>query len=250
MRTLIALFTLLFLTACVTTGGTKSVTPEKMAEGYYMSGLSYLQQHNYEMASVEFHRSLDKDKDYKQSYYGLGIINDYQGDYDAAAHYYQKAIDIDPNYSEAYNAIGVVYFKQHKWDDAIAAFKKAVANKLYTTPHIPYLNLGDLYMARKDYAKAVEAYRKSKQYADIEFTVYKLGIALIDAGRIQEAVNEFQEGVNLSPGNAAMRFQLAVAHLKDGNKQQAMDEFQRVVDIDPKSDYARQARDYLSTLRR
>ena len=132
---------LLALAGCVTTGNTVDKT--KMAEGYYMKGLSYLQEKNYEMASVEFNRSLQNDSAYKQSYYGLGIISDYQGKLDDAANYYQKAIAQDPDYSEAYNALGVVYSKQKKWKEAIKAFNKALANKLYTTPHIPYLNLVD-----------------------------------------------------------------------------------------------------------
>jgi len=75
-------------------------------------GLSHLQEKNYEMASVEFNRSLQYDSTYKRSYYGLGIINDYQGKIDEAAKYYQKAIDQDDEFSEAHNALGVVYSKQ------------------------------------------------------------------------------------------------------------------------------------------
>jgi len=147
----------------------------KMAEGYYTRGLSYLQEKNYEMASVEFNRSLKYDDHYKQSYYGLGIINDYQGKFDEAAKFYQKAIDQDSDFSEAYNALGVVYSKQKKWKEAIKAFNMALSNKLYTTPHIPYLNLGDLYMEQKEYEKAAEAYRESKRFVNIEWTVLKLG---------------------------------------------------------------------------
>src|SRR5574337_766036 len=129
MRTF-ALVAFLALAACATTGVT--IDKQKMAEGYYMKGLSYLQEKNYELASVEFNRSIQTDSAYKQSYYGLGIISDYQGKLDDARKYYEKAIDLDPDFSEAYNALGVVYSKQQKWKDAIKAFQKALANKLYT----------------------------------------------------------------------------------------------------------------------
>ena len=220
-----------------------------MAEGYYSKGLSHLQEKNYELASVEFNRSIQTDSNYKQSYYGLGIISDYQGKLDDARKYYLEAIDRDSNFSEAYNALGVVYSKQQKWDEAIKAFNKALANKLYTTPHIPYLNLGDLYMERKEYAKAAEEYRESKRFVNSELTIFKLGTALYEAGMIKEAIGEFQEGVALSPRNTSMRYSLAVAQLKDGNKKSALMEFKKVVELDPKSETAQKAKDYIKTLR-
>jgi len=220
-----------------------------MAEGFYMRGLSHLQEKNYEMASVEFNRSLQHDDTYKQSYYGLGIISDYQGKLDDAAKYYQKAIDQDPDFSEAYNALGVIYSKQKKWKEAIKAFNKALANKLYTTPHIPYLNLGDLYMEQKEYEKAAEAYRESKRFVNIEWTVLKLGTALFEAGKIKEAITEFQEGVGLAPQNANMRYSLALAFLKDGDKKSALTEFKKAAELAPKSELAQKANDYIKALR-
>ncbi len=237
----------LALAGCVTTGNT--VDKSKMAEGYYMKGLSHLQEKNYEMASVEFNRSLQHDSTYKQSYYGLGIINDYQGKLEDAAKYYQEAIDQDPDYSEAYNALGVVYSKQKKWKEAVKAFNKALANKLYATPHIPYLNLGDLYMEQKEYEKAADAYRESKRFVNTEWTVLKLGTALLEAGKTKESLSELQEGVGLAPQNANMRYSLALAFLKAGNKKSALTEFRKAAEFAPKSDLAEKANDYIKTLR-
>jgi Tfp pilus assembly protein PilF len=246
MRTA-ALIALLLLAGCVSAG--PQPDKSKMAEGYYMKGLSHLQEKNYELASVEFNRSIQTDSDYKLAYYGLGIISDYQGKLEDARKYYQLAIDRDADFSEAYNALGVIYFKQQKWKEAVKAFNKALTNKLYTTPHIPYINLGDLYMSQKDYARAVEAYRESKRFVNMEFTILKLGSALLEAGRNREAINEFQEGVGLAPQNPTMRFNLAVALLKDGNKKYALSEFKKVTELAPKSELAQKAQDYIKTLR-
>jgi len=246
MRTFIVIV-LLVITGCVTTGNTIDKT--KMAEGYYMKGLSYLQDKNYEMASVEFNRSLQHDSTFKQSYYGLGIISDYQGKLDAAAKYYQEAIDQDPDYSEAYNALGVVYSKQKKWKEAVKAFNRALANKLYTTPHIPYLNLGDLYMEQKEYEKAAEAYRESKRFVNAEWTVLKLGTALLDAGKTKEAISEFREGIGLAPKNANLRYSLGLAYLKEGSKKSALAEFKKAAEMAPRSDLAQKANEYIKILR-
>jgi Tfp pilus assembly protein PilF len=242
------LMVILALTGCVTTGG-ETIDKSKMAEGYYLKGLAHLQDKNYEMASVEFHRSLQHDSNYKRSYYGLGIISDYQGKLEDAKEFYQQAIDQDSDYSEAHNALGVVYSKQKKWKEAIKSFNRALANKLYTTPHIPYLNLGDLYMEQKEYEKAVKAYRVSKGFVNIEWTVLKLGTALLEAGKTKEAIHELQEGAELAPQNANMRYGLALAYLKDGNKGSALREFRKTAELAPKSDLSLLADDYIKTLR-
>lgn len=247
MRTIVAIMIFL-LAACATTG--PAVDKTKMAEGYYKKGLSYFENKNYQLASVEFERSIQSDSDYRDSYYGLGLVNDYMGKLDDAAKYYEKAIDLDADFSEAHNAVGVIYFKQQKWKEAVKAFKKALQNKLYTTPYLPYLNLGDLYMAQKDYAKAVDSYRESKRYMpDLDVILFKLGTAMIEAGKIKEAIGEFQEAVKLSPANSTIRYNLALAFLKDGNKKAAIGEFKKTVELDPKSELAGKARDYMNTLR-
>jgi pentatricopeptide repeat protein len=239
---------LLVLAGCMTTSG-PPVDKTKMAEGYYMKGISHFQQKNYELASVEFNRSLQSDNNYKQSYYMLGIISSDRGKLDDAVKYYKEVIDRDPDYSEAYNALGTVYSRQQKWKEALKYFKKALENKLYPTPHVPYLNIGRLYMAQKDYDKAVEAYREAKRYANQDFIIYELGTALFEGGKIKEAVNEFQEGVGLAPQNANLRYSLAIALLKDGNKKAALAEFKKTSELAPGSDVAQKAKDYIQTLR-
>jgi Tfp pilus assembly protein PilF len=246
MRTFV-LMALLAMAGCVTAGN--SIDKSKMAEGYYMKGLSHLQEKNYEMASVEFNRSLQTDSTFKQSYYGLGIISDYQGKLEDAAKYYLKALEQDPDYSEAYNALGVIYSKQKKWKEAVKAFNKALSNKLYTTPHIPYLNLGDLYMEQKDYERAAEAYRESKRFVNIEWTVIKLGTALLEAGKTKEAISEFKEGIGLAPQNANMRYSLGLAYLKEGSKKAALTEFKKAAELAPRSDLAFKSNEYIKMLR-
>ena len=246
MKTFVIILLLAFA-GCVTTG--TQVDKSKMAEGYFQKGLAHFQEKNYELASVEFHRSLQTDSSYKLPYYYLGIVNDTQGKLDEAIKYYKQAISLDADFSEAYNALGVVYVKQEKWQEALKSFNKALENKLYTTPHLPCLNMGDMYMTQKKYEKAVEAYRESKRYANLELTNYKLGTALFEAGRVKDAIKEFQEGVGIAPQNAYMRYSLAVAFLKDGNKKSALVEFKKVTELAPGSDVAQKANDYIRTLR-
>jgi type IV pilus assembly protein PilF len=247
MQILVAIL-LLALAGCVTTGG-NTVDKTKMAEGYFMKGLAHFQENKYELASSEFHRSIQTDSSNKLSYYYLGLISDYQDKLDDAIKYYGEAISIDSDFSEAYNALGAAYSRQQKWDDALKAYHRALENKLYTTPHMPWLNIGRVYMMQKNYEKAISSYREAKRYSYQDVIIYELGTALFEAGKTKEAVSEFQEGIKLAPQNASMRYSLALAYLKDGKKKSALAEFKKTVELAPKTDIAVKANDYIKTLR-
>ncbi len=245
-RAVIALI-LAVLAACATTG---TADKTKMAQGYYDRGINFLQMKDYQSAIVEFQRSIKTDPKNKMSYYALGVVHDMMGKLDDAEKFYKQAVDLDADFSEAYNALGVVYYKQQRWKDAEKAFRRALENQLYETPHVPYLNLGDMYMAQHEYGKAVDAYRESKRLVNQDITIHKLGLALLAANRSKEAITELQEGTTLSPKNADMHLALGLAYLKEGNKRTALSEFKRVVEIAPKSEGARTAQDYIATLER
>ncbi len=243
-----ALIVVLALAGCVTTGG-NTVDNTKMAEGYYMKGLAFFQENKYELAAVEFHRSIQTDSSNKWSYYYLGIISDFREKFDDAVNFYKEAISVDSNFSEAYNALGRTYSQQQKWQDALKAYNKALDNKLYTTPHLPYYNMGQVYMAQKDYEKAIEAFRDAKRNSNQDFIIYALGTALLESGKTKEAINEFSEGVKAAPKNAGMRYNLALAYLKAGRKNLALSEFKKAAEFAPASDIAAKANDYIKTLR-
>jgi Tfp pilus assembly protein PilF len=246
MRRVLATILILALAGCATTGPKTDKT--KMAEGYYGRGLSHLQNKDYEKALVEFQRSINTDSKYKMSYYAMGMVYDMMGKYGDAEKYYKESLDIDSDFADAYNALGTVYMKQKKWKEALKSFQRALSNKMYATPQITYVNMGDVYMTLEDYPKAVEAYREAKRFASQDYIMYRLGMALMKAGSTKEAIGEFQEGVALTPKNSDMRLALALAFLKDGNKRSALAEFRKVVELAPQSDNAKVARDYIRTL--
>ncbi len=239
----------LFILAGCATAPVTPVDKTKVAEGHYLKGMNHFEARNYELASVEFNKSIQIDDTFKKSYYMLGIISDYWGKLDDAVTYYKKAIALDDDYSEAYNVLGTAYSRQQKWKEALKAFNKALENKLYTTPHLPYLNMGRLYMAQKDYGKAVDAYREAKRYAHLDFIIYELGVALFEAGRNKEAISEFREGVGMVPQNANFRYSLALALLKDGNKKGALEEFKKASELAPGTEIAKKSKEYIQTLR-
>jgi len=245
MRRTIAAILLLVFAGCATTGTSDK---HKMAEGYYNRGISHLQTKDYEKAMVEFQRSINTDPKFKMSYYAMGMVYDMMGKFSDAEKYYKETIDIDPEFSDAYNSLGTIYMKQKKWKEALKTFQKALQNKMYPTPNITYVNIGDVYLNLEDYPKAIEAYQEAKRYANQDYIIYRLGMALTRSGKTKEAIAELQEGVALTPKNPDMRLALGLALLKDGSKNSAVIEFKKVVELAPQSDAAKIARDYINTL--
>jgi Tfp pilus assembly protein PilF len=248
MRAAALVIALFVLAGCVSTGSAK-VDKTKMAQGYFQKGLAYFQEKNLSLAYVEFNRSIQTDSSNKLSYYYLGVISDLQDKPADAIKYYKEAISLDSSFSEAWNSLGAVYSKQQKWSEAIKCYKKALDNKLYTTPHIPYLNMGRVYMAQKDYGNAVEAYRDAKRFANQDYIIAELGAALYEAGRIKESIAEYREAVALSPQNANLRYGLGLALLKGGDKKAAAIEFRKTAELAPRTEIAQKANEYLKITR-
>jgi Flp pilus assembly protein TadD len=74
-------------------------------------------------------------------------------------------------------------------------------------------------------------------------------VVLFESGKVKEAINEFREGVSLSPSNSYIRYGLALALLKDNNKKAALAEFRKTVELAPQGELAQKAKDYITTLR-
>ena len=221
----------------------------KISEGYLQKGIAYFQAEKYELALSEMHKSVKENTKNKDAYQALGVTYFKLGKLDEAEKYYREAIDIDDTYSDAYNGLGVVYSLQQKWKDAQKNFLKALDNKMYPGRAMVYSNMGDMFMNQKEPVKAAESYRESKRYEKIDFIIIKLGDALLESGKPKDAIKEYQEAASMSLGNPLFRYKLAIAFLKDGNKTAAVAEFNKVIELAPASENAKQARDYLRTLR-
>src|SRR5688500_6300704 len=73
------------------------------------------------------------------------------------------AIGLDPEFGNPYNDIGVYLMQQQRLDDASPWLERAKAAKRYQPRHVPYINLGRIYLskgmtqkAREEFAGALE----------------------------------------------------------------------------------------------
>ncbi len=112
---------------------------------------------------------------------------------------YKKILAIDPVNRFALTSLGYVSREAGHDQDAEKYFQKLAA--AYPTLYVPYLALGDLYAAHKEFTKADAAYRKGYELAPNN--------SLIVAGGMNAAIETHQMPLaaewlsRATPGNAA-----------------------------------------------
>ena len=82
---------------------------------------------------------------------------------DEAIAVYKSILSLDPVSRSALTSLGYVYREAGRDEEAEKYFRQLAA--AYPTLYIPYLALGDMYTARRDFAKAEAAYSKGYELA-------------------------------------------------------------------------------------
>ena len=77
----------------------------------------------------------------------------------------KRAIAMDPECGDAYNDVGSYLLDLQRFDEAIPWFRRAIEVKRYKTRHLPYFNLGRIYMSKGLLDRASEFFQ---QALDIE----------------------------------------------------------------------------------
>ncbi len=90
-----------------------------------------------------------------------GAMEHFLGDTRRAIELCREAIDLDPECGNPYNDIGSYLVVMGRPEEAIAWFKKAIAAKRSEPRQFPHINLGKLYLSRKDYQQALHHFEEA-----------------------------------------------------------------------------------------
>ena len=155
-------------------------------DSYYLNklGLIYEKSDLNDLAVVYYKKAIKADNTRALYFFNLGNVYLKLSEYAQATVYYNKAIEIDKEYADAYNNIAYsLYLDGRNLDMA-----EDYAMKALTLPSEKkgyyYDTLGLIYLKRKDYKKAKEAFRKA------------LGAASNLDSEIQEAIKTHLESLS------------------------------------------------------
>ncbi|HZY04315.1 MAG TPA: tetratricopeptide repeat protein [Anaeromyxobacteraceae bacterium] len=140
----------------------------------------------------------------------LGALYAASGQLDRAAREIETAISLRPDSPEAYNSLGVILRRQGRVDAAMESYRSAL--RLRPDFAEARHNAALLYAAQGLLGDAIremeEAVRSRPDYAEGHNA---LGVLYARQGRLAEAAREFSRTLEIDPGNAKARANLAQA---------------------------------------
>lgn len=132
--------------------------------------------------------------------------------------------------SEIYNYLGLISFERKKYDSAGYYFKQALELN-QTEPDI-WTNIGNLYKARGNIDRAVEAYDKALQL-DQSNAVAMYNLALLAKEyKNEDAVTVFSKVIEANPGLPEAYEHRALAQFNNGIYDEALNDYNAAISLD------------------
>ena len=182
-RALAGLAAVALLVGCVSEDIAKR---EREADGYYKQGLSHLAS-NQQQAFVSFQKSIQLNPDNYDAHYALGSIYFQRKEFADAEREFRRCSELMPDNGEALNFYGRTLIELKRLPEAVAALRKATALPLYATPDVAYTNLGSALHLLGDHAGALRAYQEAIK---IDPPTVPRALLYLEVGRLYVAQGE------------------------------------------------------------
>jgi tetratricopeptide (TPR) repeat protein len=137
----------------------KSATLENTAYTFYIKGIAFDNDSNYENAIIELTKAINLNPNYSEAYDRRGMVYVKMIKYNKALKDFNRAIKINPLYAEAYNHRGIVLYCLKEFEAAINDYTTALDieptyAKVYYNRGIVKLEMSDDIGAEIDFTKA------------------------------------------------------------------------------------------------
>lgn len=200
----------------------------KMAQYLYLSG-------NVDAAIEHYQTAITLSKNSKWTSViaqTLGyIFQENTKNLDAAIASLQNAYNLNSEDIDIYVNLGNVFYEKGSYDNALIIYKKALENSPYN-PKI-HCNLGYLYWGKGYIDEAVKEYEKAIQYDNTYDIAYNnLGVIYLDDfGKVQKAIELFENARKYNPNYALANYNLARSIAITGDKIEAAKLYQAAAEI-------------------
>jgi type IV pilus assembly protein PilF len=164
---ILILFLSALLTACVSTGETKTGEKSdgrKAAETNAALGRQYFDRKQYEIALEKLKRAIAFDTTYAPAHTMLGVLYETLGQMNKAGEEYKQAVRYDPDDGDVNNNYAVYLCSEGRYKEADRHFEKALADPFYNTKFVASGNAGLCALNNNDLDKAELYLRQSLEY--------------------------------------------------------------------------------------
>ena len=176
---------------------------------------------------AEFRKAVRLRPNFAEAHNNAGLVLAQSDDDTAAIKEFREAIRIRPDYADAHANLGATLITTDL-EQAIAELEKAVV--LQPNSAKALFNLAEAYgrSPNRGPAKQIEALRKVVSIAPAFARArLALGKALLQDGKVADAVTELQQAARLDPQSGEAHYQLGLALARAGKQEQATVEVQR-----------------------
>ena len=220
----------------------------------HKSGMDAFDKGDFESAERFFQQILDLNPKFADIQNKMGIIYNRTNRLGLAAKAFEKALEMNPGYTEASLNLAITYSDLGKYDDARKVFENAShfteqAAKTSESSIDPFvkgkladehLRIGKIYYEMRQYDEAIDEYQKalrlSPNFADI---ITALGIALRDKGSFDEAIEQFNRAKQSNPRYIPARLHLGITYYSQGFYGLAEEEWREALVFDPNNSAVR-----------
>ncbi len=192
------------------------------AEGYYLSGLVMQGEGLYQESIAEFEQALTRSPDAVQPLVAMARSYLANKQPDEALARLDKAVEANPKNAVARNLQGEILASQQRLAEAEQAFEGARA----VTPQwaLPYRNLGNLYFAQEENAKAEKVLREGLEATSGNAELGLLLATLLQrSGDREGAIAIYEQMIAKQPQSDVLINNLAVLLAEDGSDQGRLD---------------------------
>jgi len=165
----------------------------------------------------------------------LGVLFLQAGQIDQAVPLLERATEARPNDAAFWHNLGHAYMRSRRMDDALKSFDRAIA--VDPAQPAPLFSAATVRLGRQsngDINAAIELLGRAKAAgwhpAELHQT---LGIALMLAGKVDQAIPEFHAALDLKPNSADAYHHLGAAHLQRKDMEGARWCLERAMELEP-----------------
>ncbi len=162
-------------------------------------GYTLFNKGKYQLAKTEYQKAINLAPDSVDALLGLGAIAIIEEDKQKAKTYYSKVLDLNPQNTTAVNAITTI-------DRSQQSSETLIKQSITQSPNNPwaYFNLGNYYLERQDWSKALQAFNQANILApNTPDIVYNIAISLDNLDKIEPALNSYKQATILAATKTA-----------------------------------------------
>lgn len=182
-----------------------------------------------------------------------GVTLSQAGNQDGAIEKFTAALALNPKCADCYYNIGAANAQKKEYDKAIDAYKKSVEIK--PTPEA-YNGMANVYNAQRKFAEATAASNEAGKLASATAgaggspdAMYNQGVILFNQGKIDEAKPLFEQVIAAAPNNADAHYMYGMT-LAGADPAKAVTEFETYLKIAPTGKNAPLAKQFVDALKK